>query len=225
MAVTLDSLIDHVEKRAPSPEPLALLATASATVSEVNETTDALLSHFVDRSRRAGHSWAEIGEALGVSKQAVQKRWSGVRSNPRGYEHFTDRMMRVVSTHAEEAAKKLGHASIGTEHLLLGLWGEPKGLAAQALKSLGVGKAETWAAVEAVTARGDATPHSYTPRAWAVMENCVSVALEMGHNYVGTEHLLIALNDVGGLGGEALHNLGVKVDEVKVFVKKTLGTA
>ncbi len=78
--VTLTSLIEHVEAEAPTAEPLDLLATAASSVDELNDLSDALLSHFVDRCRRAGHSWAEIGTSLGVSKQAVhQKHGRGER--------------------------------------------------------------------------------------------------------------------------------------------------
>ena len=102
MPIALDSLIKDVEEHSPSTEPLDLLATASSTVQELTETTDALLSHFVDRSRRAGHSWSEIGVALGVTKQAVQKRFTPGESRVLpNTALFTDRMTNVVSKHAE----------------------------------------------------------------------------------------------------------------------------
>src|SRR5689334_1040749 len=121
MAISLDALIDEVEKRSPTTEPLSLLATASATVNELNDTTDALLSHFVDRSRRAGHSWSEIGEALGVTKQAVQKRFTGEKQWLRGSQLLTDRAKATLGKHAEAAARELEQPSIGTEALLLGI--------------------------------------------------------------------------------------------------------
>ena len=138
MTIALDSLIKDVEKRSPSKEPLDLLATASATAVELTETTDALLSHFVDRSRRAGHSWSEIGSALGVTKQAVQKRFTPGEARPLpNLGLFTARMRNVVGKHAEKAARELGSHSVGTEAFLLAFW-ESKGLAMQALESLGV---------------------------------------------------------------------------------------
>jgi hypothetical protein len=72
----LQELIESVERDASGPGPLDLLATASSTVSQLEETADALLGHFVDRCRRHGHSWSEISTALGVSKQAAHKRFS-----------------------------------------------------------------------------------------------------------------------------------------------------
>src|SRR5690349_1790766 len=121
MAISLDALIQEVEQSSPSKEPLELLATASSTGLELTETTDALLSHFVDRSRRAGHSWSEIGQALGVTKQAVQKRFTGEKQWLRGSQLLTPRAQTTLSTHAEKAAQELGQPSIGTEALLLGI--------------------------------------------------------------------------------------------------------
>jgi ATP-dependent Clp protease ATP-binding subunit ClpA len=224
MAISLDALIAEVEQRAPSTEPLALLATASATANELSETTDAVLSHFVDRSRRAGHSWSEIGEALGVTKQAVQKRFTGERRNPRGFEKFTPRAVRAVSHFAEEAAKELRQPSIGTEALLLGLFGDKRSLAAKALKDRGITRAKAVAAIDAVLPRGPGYREGYTPLAWEILESCANVAFAMGHNYVGTEHVLIALmsGPETSIAVQALVGLGVAEGPVVQYVTKVL---
>jgi ATP-dependent Clp protease ATP-binding subunit ClpA len=226
MTIALDSLIKDVEEHSPSREPLDLLATASSTVQEMTETADALLSHFVDRSRRAGHSWAEIGTALGVTKQAVQKRFTPTveeMRNPPGLGLFTDRMRNVVGKHAERAARELGQPSIGTEALLLAFWGESKGLAAAALESLGVTRQRALVAISAASSDGAMFVGGYTPRAWAAMQSCLRVAMAMGHNYIGTEHLLLALlGGVGGVADEALTSLGVTEEAVAAFVVKKL---
>jgi ATP-dependent Clp protease ATP-binding subunit ClpA len=227
MAISLDSLIQEVEQSAPSKEPLQLLATASSTVNELNETTDALLSHFVDRSRRAGHSWSEIGEALGVTKQAVQKRFTGEKQWLRGAQLLTPRAQATLSKHAEAAAKELHHAQVGTAALLLAIWGEPKGLAAKFLKDAGVNRAKTLAAVTRESPEGsEEFAGGYSPRAWKVMEGLIGLAATMGHNYIGTEHILIGL-----LGGEdqsvavrALNDLGVTTEFVVGELKKVIGT-
>jgi ATP-dependent Clp protease ATP-binding subunit ClpA len=223
MAISLDSLIAEVEKQAVSPEPLTLLATASATVNELNDTTDALLSHFVDRSRRAGHSWSEIGEALGVTKQAVQKRFTE-KQWLKGSGLLTPRARATLTEHAEKAARELGHPLVGTGALLLGIWGEPKGIAGQALKKAGVSRAKTLAAIKSLAPPGDSTGEGYTPRAWAVMENCLTVATAMGHNFIGTEHILIALlsGEEESIAVKALDSLGVTLEEVTTFVQQTL---
>jgi ATP-dependent Clp protease ATP-binding subunit ClpA len=223
MTIALDALINEVEKRAPSKEPLDLLATASATAVELTETTDALLSHFVDRSRRAGHSWSEIGSALGVTKQAVQKRFTPgeVRPLP-NLGLFTERMRNVVGKHAEKAARELGSHSVGTEAFLLAFWGS-KGLAMQALESLGVTRQKALAAILAVEPGGEEFVGGYTPRAWTAMQNTLRVAVAMGHNYIGTEHLLLAmLGGVGGVADTALTELGVTEEAVAAYVKKVI---
>lgn len=105
MPESLSSLIAEVEATSPTPEPLAMLATAAATVEEVNDNADALLSHFVDRTRRAGHSWTEIGRALGVTKQAVRKRFTPEPQTPPGWERFSDALRRVTSDHAQAGGR------------------------------------------------------------------------------------------------------------------------
>jgi ATP-dependent Clp protease ATP-binding subunit ClpA len=225
---TLGSLIEEVESAAPSHEPLDLLATASATVQTINELTDSVLSHFVDRCRRAGHSWAEIGTALGVTKQAVQKRFTSEPSPPPSWDRFTPRAVRVIEQHAPAAATELGHNYIGTEHLLLGLHGEPEGIAARILVSLGLDRPRVVSAIEARVERASNAPDpngpgGFTPRAWAAIASCVHEALMMGHNYIGTEHQLLALmGGVGGMGAEILADAGIERDKVRAEVVKRL---
>jgi ATP-dependent Clp protease ATP-binding subunit ClpA len=226
MAVSLDALIADVEQRTPTSEPLALLATASATANDLSEATDALLSHFVDRSRRAGHSWSEIGEALGVTKQAVQKRFTGEKQWLRGAQLLTDRARVTLTDHAEKAATELGTKRVGTGALLLGIWGEPKGLAAKALKGAGVTRAKTLAAVVRVLPKESVGAYTggYTPHAWSAMENLITIAAAMGHNYIGTEHVLIALLSApeASVASQALDALGVRAEAITDFVHKVL---
>lgn len=226
MTISLDALIHDVEVRSPSPEPLELLATASATVQDLSETSDALLSHFVDRSRRAGHSWSEIGEALGVTKQAVQKRFTGEKQWLRGAQLLTPRAKAVLTDRAEEAAKELRTAaSISTEALLLALWGESKGLAAKLLKDQGVTKPKTVAAIRKIVPGTEQDfVGGYTPRAWRVMESLVAISASLGHNYIGTEHVLIGLlsGDSETVAARALDALGVSIEAVVDGLKKVL---
>lgn len=224
MATTLSVLIEDVEQRSPTREPLDLLATAAATVEEVSDAADALLSHFVDRTRRAGHSWTEIGAALGVTKQAVQKRFTvEEKRSPRGWERYTDRARAVTSTHAFAAAEELGNNYVGTEHLLLAIWGEPEGIAAKALTSAGLTRDEVVEAIDARIPRGTQGRGGFTPRAWVAIENSAKVAFELGHNYVGTEHLLLSMmTGVGGVADDILGERNVTVDKVRSFVLNEL---
>jgi|SRR5690606_804294 len=147
---TLQELIEIVRQDSPSDDPLDQLATAAATVADLSEVGDAVLGYHVDRARHAGASWTAISAALGVSKQAAHKRFAAA-TRPPGLDRFTDRARRVLSS-ATEVARGLGHAYVGTEHLLLALYtdpvapvgprGEPGrvggGLAAEVLRELGM---------------------------------------------------------------------------------------
>lgn len=223
MANRLSVLIEDVEARSPSTEPLILLATAAETAEEVSDAADALLSHFVDRTRRAGHSWTEIGGALGVTKQAVRKRFTAETREPRGWERFTDRARNVASKHAFAVAEELGNNYVGTEHLLAAMWGEPDGIAGKALTAHEVTREQVIGAIDALVPRDTQGIGGFTPRAWLVLENASSIAMELGHNYVGTEHLLLSLmNGVGGMADAILQERNVTADSVRTFVLDAL---
>src|SRR6187397_303109 len=127
-APPLTDLIAGVADDAPSTDPLARLATASATAAELTDASDALVGHFVDECRAAGHTWAEISESLGVTRQAAHKRYSAI---PRDLERWTVRARQVLE-HAVSTAVAFGRAYVGSEHLLLGLF-PPGGIRAQIL--------------------------------------------------------------------------------------------
>jgi hypothetical protein len=189
--VTLDSLIAAVRAAAPE-APLAQLEEAARLKDEVGELTDALLGHFVDQARRDGASWSQIGEALGVSKQAAQQRHTS-RQVPS--DRFTLRAQQALEE-AHAAARRLGHAYVGTEHLLLGLLAVQGGLAQVALAERGIAAEAVEAHIVAVVGRGageDVPVMPHTPRAARVLVGALYVSLELGHNYIGTEHLLLAL--------------------------------
>src|SRR5580658_932934 len=132
---TLQDVIHLVEADTEDAEPLSRLGTASVLVRNLTEVGDAALGYFVDQARHAGHSWSEIGEALGVSKQAAQQKHTvrlSLGLNTPTFERFSPRARNVLSA-AEPIARQWGHGCIGTEHLLLALYREPEGVAAQIL--------------------------------------------------------------------------------------------
>jgi hypothetical protein len=205
----LQELIDAVERDAPNGDPLTRLTTASLTVAQLEEVGDAVLGHFVDRCRRQGHSWSEISEALGVSKQAAHKRFSFPTPT---LERFTARARRTVDA-AAGAARGLGHNFVGTEHLLLGLFAEPEALAARVLAEAGVARAAVEAKVLEVHP-GGAEPlldnPLYIPQASLVLQGALGEALRLGHNYIGTEHILLALfRDRDTLAARLLADVGL----------------
>src|SRR3712207_9278810 len=111
------------------------------------------------------------------------------------FERFTDRARRVVVL-AQEEARLLNHNYIGTEHILLGLIHEGEGVAAKALESLGISLEAVRSQVEEIIGQGGSSPSGhipFTPRAKKVLELSLREALQLGHNYIGTEHILLGL--------------------------------
>ncbi|MGH9016155.1 MAG: Clp protease N-terminal domain-containing protein [Acidimicrobiales bacterium] len=211
---SLQDVIHLVETDTEDEQPLSRLRVASALVQNLTDIGDAALGYFVDQARHAGHSWSEIGDALGVSKQAAQQKQTvrlSLGLNAPTFERFTPRARNVVSA-AEPIAREWGHGYIGTEHLLLALYREPNGVAALILdeSDLAVDKAEE--ALRARAERGPGTPPGrppFTPKAVAVFTAALASALEMGHNYIGTEHLLLGLARGDGLAADILKDAGL----------------
>jgi Clp amino terminal domain, pathogenicity island component len=141
------------------------------------------------------------------------------------FERFTDRARRVVVL-AQEEDRFLNHNYIGTEHILLGLIHEGEGVAAQALEQLGVSLEAVRAQVEEVIGRGTDAPTGhipFTPRAKKVLELSLREALELGHNYIGTEHILLGLLREGqGVGAQVLGELGADLTRVRQVVVQLL---
>ena len=217
---TLQDLIDGVRADTPGEDALAQLSQASETVADLEQTSDALLGHFVDQCRRSGRSWSEISGALGVSKQAAHKRFSLDTAN---FERFTDRARNVLAQ-SEVEARHLGHGFVGTEHLLLALFDSPEGLAAHLLGEIGITKSMVEAQIVALIEPGTESEERrlpFTPRAKAVVRRAVHEALQLGHNYVGTEHLLLGLfTDGDAVAAKVLVQLGVNVDDARARIQQ-----
>jgi hypothetical protein len=203
---------------------LQQLTQASRTVADLEEVSDALLGHFVDRCRRQGHSWSEISAALGVSKQAAHKRFSPGANDAPSFERFSPRA-RAVLAGAAEAARGLGQAQVGPEHLLLALFEPRQSVAAQALLASGVTRAEVEARVLSLgeparsATGGTEAPVPFTPAAVEVLRGAVVEALQLGHNYIGTEHLLLALyRDEESIAARALVALGVDREQIAAHI-------
>jgi ATP-dependent Clp protease ATP-binding subunit ClpA len=141
------------------------------------------------------------------------------------FERFSDRARRVV-VFAQEEARLLGHNYIGTEHLLLGLVHDDEGVACQALESLGISLSAIRAQVEEIIGQGQAAPTGhmpFTPRAKKVLELSLREALQLGHNYIGTEHILLGLIREGqGVGAQVLQKLGADLERVRRTVTQRL---
>ena len=144
------------------------------------------------------------------------------------FERFTDRARRVVVLAQQEAAG-LNHDYIGTEHLLLGLIGEGEGVAARALGGLGISQDAVRQKVEEMVGRGKEAPPSghipFTPRAKKVLELSLRESLQLGHDYIGTEHILLGLiRESAGVAAQALVQLGADLSRVRQQVITLAGS-
>lgn len=180
----------------------------------------------MDQARKAGATWTDIGQSMGVSKQAAQKRFvpkPGTRrlldEDPFG--RFTPRARHVIIASQEEA-RAASHDYIGTEHLVLGLLSEPEALAGRALAEQGITPEQIRAAMTVVLGPArECVPEyiPYTPHAKKVLELTVREALRLGHNHIGTEHLLLGvLAEEEGVGAKILVGLGFAKDKAEEWM-------
>ncbi|WP_112245549.1 Clp protease N-terminal domain-containing protein [Kribbella monticola] len=216
----LQQLIDTIRQDAGTDDVLVQLATASSTINDLTSTSDAALGYFVDRARGAGKSWVEISTVLGVSKQAAHKRFADSWAAAPDFSRFTNRCRAVLEA-AGVAAQARNHSFIGTEHVLLGMYSEPASIATKVLLAHDITEEKVAAAIEPLSpARGpeaaDQTDTAlnegppFTRRAAHVLQDAVSEALALGHNYVGTEHLLLAFyRGQAAIATKVLEQLGL----------------
>ncbi|GAA3396383.1 Clp protease N-terminal domain-containing protein [Cryptosporangium minutisporangium] len=210
-------------------DPLEQLSTAVMTAESLGEVADHLIGHFVDQARRTGASWTDIGRSMGVTKQAAQKRFTPKESalDPSaGFGRFTQRARHVVVA-AQEAARDAHNAEITPAHLVIGLLTEPDAIAGKALVATGVTLDAVRAAVTPTVPPAAETVPALIPfngEAKKVLELTFREALRLGHNYVGTEHLLLALLEHED-GDGVLSGLGVTKAGVEPFIAEAVSAA
>jgi hypothetical protein len=230
--VNLNQLIEAVEESGTA-DPLERVAAAATIKDQVAALGDELVDHFVAQARAAGCSWTQIGESLGVTRQAAQQRSGGpigrlLQSLTGGrFTRFTKRAKAAVIA-AQAAARDRRDATVETHHLLLGLFAGGDGnVAVTALGRLGVDRAAVERAVEARVAPGTDAPRGHVPfgaQAKKTLELALREALRMRHNYIGCEHIVLALRRVeDGLAAQILAELGVHYAELETAVRKCLG--
>ncbi|WP_084507362.1 Clp protease N-terminal domain-containing protein [Nocardia violaceofusca] len=218
--IRLDDLIDGIKLARPD-DVLEQLSDAVVVAGHMSEVADHLIGHFVDQARRSGASWTDIGQSMGVSKQAAQKRFVPKPGDPAmdpnaGFARFTPRARNVVMASMEEA-RRAGNPEIQPEHLVLGLLGEPDSLAAHAIVAKGISlDAVRRVATAALPAAVDEVPAliPYTATARKTLELTFREALRLGHNYIGTEHLLLALLEQED-GSGVLSGLGLTKADIE----------
>jgi len=231
-APSLTELIQTVKDCSTDQDPLTRVAAAAEVSGEITSKADLLLGHFVDAARHAGRSWAEIGAALGVTKQGAQQRFvDRDAGTPSADDHllvrYTSRARASVAR-AREQALEMGHNYVGTEHLLLGVLVDPAALSVRVLAELGVPAEQLrQAVIETAVPRSShgavAADLPFTPRARRVLDLTRGESLRLGHDYVGTEHVLMALAaEQDGIGGRVLREHGVDVDRARAAVIQAL---
>ncbi|ADI09456.1 hypothetical protein SBI_06336 [Streptomyces bingchenggensis BCW-1] len=198
--VRLDDLIEAIKKV--HSQPLDQLSDAVIAADHLGDVADHLIGHFVDQARRSGASWSEIGQSMGVTRQAAQKRFvpkdpgelSALDPN-QSFGRYTPRAKNVVMAAMNEA-QAARNPEIRPEHLMLGLLSQPGALAAKAIIAQDV-LLDTvrQAATAALPPAADEVPElvPYDAASRKVLELTFREALRLGHNYIGTEHILLAL--------------------------------
>ncbi|MFE1748935.1 Clp protease N-terminal domain-containing protein [Streptomyces anandii] len=223
--VRLDDLISAIKKV--HQEPLEQLQDAVLAGEHLGEVADHLIGHFVDQARRSGASWTDIGRSMGVTRQAAQKRFVPKESadlDPgQGFSRYTPRARKVVMA-SHEAAKSARNQEGLPAHLVLGLLTEPEALAAKAVQEQGVAldtvrEAATAALPPASADAPELVP--YGPAAKKALELTFREALRLGHNYIGTEHILLALLELEN-GEGLLSGLGLTKARTEEYVTATL---
>jgi hypothetical protein len=234
--VPLDNLIAYVKTLHPAGGPLDNVSDAFAVSTQLDEQADALIGYFVDQARRSGLSWSQIGGAMGVSKQAAQKRFVPTKvadlfpPGAKPFSRFTDRAARVLAAAGHLAAP----GPVGAPHLTAALLTEPEGVAAKAIAAAGVSPEQLYAAVA-----GPAAPVTGTRGALraellelelddgvkAALKGSLRWALRLGHNYIGTEHELLGLAFESGPVSDALTAVGLSPQRAEELVTAELATA
>jgi len=194
--VRLDDLIDGIKKV--HADPLEQLTDAVLVADHLGDVADHLIGHFVDQARRSGASWTEIGRSMGVTKQAAQKRFVPKDPGQDASEDFSRFTLRAKNSMvaAQNEARAAGHDQIEPGHLVLGLLIDPDALAAKAIVAQGVTlQAVRQAVTDGLPARAAEVPAliPFNAQARKALELTFREALRMGHNYIGTEHILLAL--------------------------------
>ncbi|MFD5568015.1 Clp protease N-terminal domain-containing protein [Streptomyces cadmiisoli] len=224
-SIRLDDLIAAIKKV--HDQPLDQLQDAVLAGEHLGDVADHLIGHFVDQARRSGASWTDIGRSMGVTRQAAQKRFvpkeSADLDPSQGFSRYTPRARKVV-LESHNAARTARNAEGLPAHLILGLLAEPEGLGALAVTAQGVSlDAVREAATAVLPPAADEAPElvPYASDSKKVLELTFREALRLGHNYVGTEHLLLALLEFEN-GEGVLSGLGITKPAAEEYVTEKL---
>ncbi len=222
--VRLDEMINTIKNV--HTDVLDQLSDAVLTAEHLGEVADHLIGHFVDQARRSGASWTDIGKSMGVTKQAAQKRFvlraETTTLDPNGgFERFTPRARQSV-IEAQKAAHEAGNNEITPDHLILGMLSDPDALVTKLIRAQRVDPESLRTSITLPPA-ADKMPAliPFSGSARKVLELTFREALRLGHNYIGTEHLLLALLELED-GDGPLHRAGVDKNRVETDLAAAL---
>ena len=222
--VRLDELITTIKKV--HLDVLDQLSDAVLAAEHLGEVADHLIGHFVDQARRSGASWTDIGKSMGVTKQAAQKRFvlraeTTTLDPSSGFERFTPRARNAVVA-AQNAAHEAGNNEVTPDHLILGVLNDPEALVTKLLRAQRIDPESLRDSI-ALPPAADKVPAliPFSGMARKALELTFREALRLGHNYIGTEHVLLALLELED-GSGALHQAGVDKDRAEADLAAVL---
>src|SRR3954447_3941380 len=195
----------------PTGSSLERLGAAAAVAGDLRELGDLVVDRYVNAARADGRSWAQIGAALGVTKQAAQQRFVG-RPVPSAPWPNLSEAGSAVMERAVDVARQLHHRYLGTEHVLLALASDP-GLAGSALGRLGVSPERVAEQVHRIVGPGhsdESATLGITPRTKRVLETARMEARRLGHRCAEPEHLVLAVSDAEGAAQQILRETGIR---------------
>jgi Clp amino terminal domain, pathogenicity island component len=232
--ISLDNLITFVRRIHPDGDVLDALSDAIRVSSRIEDQADALIGYFVDQARRSGASWSQIGESMGVSKQAAQQRFVARAGElaPSGaarmFDRFAPRARNALVVSRRLAADDEEATETEPRHIIGGLLSEPEGVAAKAVHELGVSDEAVFAtlrlpgtgaaALETAATAEDVRSLRFGVDAKKQIAHALDVALHYGHNYIGTEHLLLSAAAEGPAQAD-LEALGLGVAQLRPVIE------
>lgn len=211
----LEELVALVEQRAPTDEPLTQLTEAVLVSGHMDELRDSLVGHFVSRAREAGATWEEIGECMGTTKQAAQKRFAHRRQRRRGgffHKRFTEEARRVVQG-AVTLAREMGGDEVNPNHLLVNIMDQP--VIARAIGALGGSVDEIRSTIRSAleSVRGGEPTDAHVPFSFEskkVLELSLREAIHAGDRQISVEHIFLGiLREGASQGAQVLARAGI----------------
>jgi ATP-dependent Clp protease ATP-binding subunit ClpA len=233
--ISLDTLITFVRAIHPRGDSLDGLSDAIRISGTIEDQADALIGYFVDQARQGGASWSQIGQSMGVSKQAAQQRFVTRGGEPtpndsaRFSERFAPRARNALAVSRRLAADDERAADTEPRHIIGGILSEPDGIAAQAVHALGVTDKNVFDALglpppgflESAVTTEQAHSLPFGVDAKKLIARALTVALHYGHDYIGTEHLMLSAASEGPTRAD-LEALGLSAANLRAVIESAL---